>query len=247
MEGFLRIPEFAPPDEVAVIAPIYDRLFQTRAGWGEGNFFDMIAAETEGRPYLAPQMLQLSRYAPELLESAILKRAHALARQILGPTARLALDHGIFKAARSSAPTPWHQDEAFWDGRYQHDGLTVWIPLQSVDEASGCLQFVPKSHKRKVMPHQAIGNDPRVHGLEIPGFSPPFAQACPLPLGGATLHHARTAHYSSPNSSDADRRAYILVFNGRRRRRLIARPQHTTLTAQTARLQRDLQARDGLN
>lgn len=89
------------------------------------------------------------------------------------------------------------------------------------------------------MRHRPIGGDPRVHGLEIPDFEPPFAQACPLSLGGATLHHARTMHYSAPNLSGANRRAYILVFTGRRRRRLISRPQHREMTAQSARAQRD--------
>jgi len=201
-EGFLRLDAFAPPEEVEEVAPIYDRLFLGRTGWAEGNYFDMGEPdEAEGHVYTAPQLLQLSRYAPELKTMRLFQRAHALARQILGPSARLDLDHGIFKPARNSAPTPWHQDEAFWDGRYDHDGLSVWIPLQPVDKDSGCLQFVPGSHRREVIRHQPIGGDGRVHGLEIPNFEPPSATICPLPLGGATVHHARTLHYSTPNTS----------------------------------------------
>lgn len=239
-DGFVRLDRFAPPGEVEAVAPIYDRLFQRKTGWEEGNYFDMGAPdETEAHVYAAPQMLQLSRYAPELKLLPIFQRCCALARQILGPSARLDLDHGIFKPARRSAATPWHQDEAFWDGRYDHDGLSVWIPLQPVDEASGCMQFVPRSHKGEVMRHRTINGDPRVHGLEVPDFAPPFAQACPLPLGGATVHHARTLHYSAANTSSAHRRAYILVFTGRRRRRLFSRPQHRQMTAQSVRFQRE--------
>jgi len=239
-EGFLRLDAFAPPEEVEEVAPIYDRLFLGRTGWAEGNYFDMGEPdEAEGHVYTAPQLLQLSRYAPELKTMRLFQRAHALARQILGPSARLDLDHGIFKPARNSAPTPWHQDEAFWDGRYDHDGLSVWIPLQPVDECSGCMQFIPRSHKGEVMRHRTINGDPRVHGLEVPHFDPPFTQPCPLPLGGATIHHARTLHYSAPNTSAANRRAYILVFTGRKRRRLFSRPQHRQMTARSARALRE--------
>jgi len=241
-EGFLRLPDFAPADEAEALRPIYDELFERKAGWAEGNFFDLVAPETDGEAYAAPQLLQMSRYAPELLATPIVQRARALARQILGATARLDLDHGIFKAAGSAAPTPWHQDEAFWDGRYDHDGLSVWIPLQPVDKDSGCLQFVPGSHRREVIRHQPIGGDGRVHGLEIPNFEPPSATICPLPLGGATVHHARTLHYSTPNTSPVHRRAYILTFTGRRRRRLISRPQHLEMTAESAHRRRELRA-----
>jgi hypothetical protein len=238
-EGFLRIEEFAPLEEVEALRPIYDRLFRTKAGWDEGNYFDLASPEAVGRAYAVPQMLQLSKYAPELLSSAIMRRGRALARQILGGTAHLDLDHAVYKVAGSSAATPWHQDEAFWDGRYDHDGLSIWIPLQAVDAESGCLQFVPKSHRREVMRHRPIGGDPRVHGLEVPSFAPEVAEVCPLPLGGATVHHARTLHYSAANTSSTDRRAYILTFSGRKRRRLISRPQHREMTNQSARALRE--------
>lgn len=239
-EGFVRLERFAPAEEVEAVAPIYDRLFQLRTGWEEGNYFDMGAPdESETHVYGAPQLLQLSRYAPELKTLPLVRRCHALARQILGPSAKLDLDHGIFKPAKCSAPTPWHQDEAFWDGRYDHDGLSIWIPLEPVDAKSGCMQFVPRSHRREVMRHQTINNDPRVHGLEVADLSPPTVEVCPLPLGGATVHHARTLHYSAPNTSPKNRRAYILVFTGRKRRRLISRPQFREMTAQSVRFQRE--------
>jgi hypothetical protein len=236
-EGFLRLRRFVAPAAILALRPVYDRLFQARTGFNQGDYFDLVGPESDG-PFGAPQLLRLSAYAPELLGSPVFPAAWAVARQILGPAARLDLDHGILKPARSAAPTPWHQDEAFWDGRYEHDGISIWIPLQDVDEDSGCLQFAPASHRRRVLPHRTIGDDPRVHGLEVPGYAPLFSEACPLPLGGATVHHARTLHYSAPNASEEDRRAYVLVFSGRKRRRFFARPQHRDLARLSARLER---------
>jgi hypothetical protein len=236
-EGFLRLRRFVPPETILALRPVYDRLFQTRTGFSAGDYFDMAGPETDDA-FGAPQLLRLSAYAPELLGSPVFPAAWAIARQILGPAAKLDLDHGILKPAHSAAPTPWHQDEAFWDGRYEYDAISVWIPLQPVDEESGCLHFAPASHRRRMLPHRTIGDDPRVHGLEVAGYSPIFSEVCPLPVGGATIHHARTLHYSAPNASDEDRRAYVLVFSGRKRRRLFARPQHQDLARASARQQR---------
>ncbi|MCZ7645564.1 MAG: phytanoyl-CoA dioxygenase family protein [Planctomycetota bacterium] len=38
------------------------------------------------------------------------------------------------------------------------------------------------------------------------------AVACPLPPGGASLHHSYLLHYAGPNRSETPRRAYILTF-----------------------------------
>lgn len=104
--GFLRLEHFAPVAEVEAVASIYDRLFRSRAGWSEGNYFDMAEAETEAHPYVAPQLLQLSRYAPELRFLPIFKRSWALARQILGPTSKLDLDHGFSSRPKAQRRPP---------------------------------------------------------------------------------------------------------------------------------------------
>jgi len=223
-QGFLSIPDFAPPEafeDLARLRFIFDRLFAAHTGRKDGNYFDFAGAKTEEASCAAPQMLHMSKYAPELLDSPIVQQGWKVARQVLGERARMIVDHGLLKPAGSSAATPWHQDEAFWNERYHHDGLSIWIPLQDVDEHNGCMQFASGSHRSGVMPHQAINNDPRIHGLEVAGLHPPRVVTCPLKLGGATLHHARTLHYSAPNHSAADRRAYVLVFTGRVRRRII--------------------------
>jgi ectoine hydroxylase-related dioxygenase (phytanoyl-CoA dioxygenase family) len=83
------------------------------------------------------------------------------------------------------------------------------------------MQFVPGSHRQEVITHRPIGNDPRIIGLEVdaPDLSTATAVACPIPAGGATIHHGRTLHYTGPNHSDQPRRAYILMFNTPPRKR----------------------------
>src|SRR5581483_3137596 len=68
--------------------------------------------------------------------------------------------------------------------------------------------------RREVLPHHPIGHDPRISGLEVdnPDELAMYSVACPLPAGGATIHHSRTLHFTAPNHSNAPRRAYILIF-----------------------------------
>jgi hypothetical protein len=84
-----------------------------------------------------------------------------------------------------------------------------------------------------MLEHRPIGDNPAVHGLEAAGVPVKDAVSCPLKLGGATLHHGKTLHYSAPNVSGRDRLAYTLVFLGRVRRRLLG-PRHVKSTADTA-------------
>jgi ectoine hydroxylase-related dioxygenase (phytanoyl-CoA dioxygenase family) len=139
--------------------------------------------------------------------------AQAMLQQLLGPEAKLYSDHAINKPARVGAPTPWHQDEAYWDPGFEHFEISVWIPLQAATSQNGCMHFIPDSHKLAVIPHQPINNDPRITGLEVvPGsFDFSGAVACELPAGGATFHHGRTLHYTSANETDQPRRALILM------------------------------------
>jgi len=80
------------------------------------------------------------------------------------------------------------------------------------------MEFVPGSHRGPVLTHRSPGNDPRVMALECVGeFEPAKAVPCPLPPGGATVHHWRTLHHAGANTSSIPRRAYILVFRGKER------------------------------
>jgi ectoine hydroxylase-related dioxygenase (phytanoyl-CoA dioxygenase family) len=207
--GYLAVPDLLDPADVLALVPVYDRLFTEQAGRDTGDQFDLAGADEEGKTAALPQILNPSKHAPEIAESPVRATIVAAAEQLLGGPVS-AGDHAILKPARHGAPTPWHQDEAYWPPDLEHCGLSAWIPLQPATEANGCLSFVPGSHRWDVREHRSIGGDPRVHGLEMPGFGGEGAVACPLPVGGATFHLPRTAHYAPPNHTDEPRRAYIV-------------------------------------
>lgn len=208
--GYLSVPELMPEDEVLRVREIYDRLFAARVGRESGDQFDLAGTDEEGVEAKLPQILGPSRFAPELLEGQYRINVEQIIRQLLGPEGAVGGDHMIFKPARIGAPTPWHQDQAYWDPGLDYESLSVWIPLQEATVENGCMWFVPGSQRLEILPHHSINNDPRIHGLEAEGADTAAAMACPLPPGGATFHHCRTLHYTGPNRSDLPRRAYII-------------------------------------
>lgn len=213
-EGYLALPAMTTAEEVVRLQAIYDRLFATKAGRAEGDHLDLVTTDEDDQAPVLPQILNPAKYAPELVDTLFRANALTIAKQLLGAQATGGGDHAILKPPHTAASTPWHQDEAYWDADKEYNAISIWIPLQEATLENGCMQFVPRTHRQVVLPHHPIGNDPRVIGLEVDEAETlaTNAVACPIPAGGATIHHSRTLHYTGPNETDEPRRAYILGF-----------------------------------
>ncbi len=213
LNGFLSISEpITTPDEIEWVRESYDRMFSQREGWSAGDQFDLAGTDEKGKQETLPQVLNPAKYAPELNDGKFLGVVQTIVKELLGNDAEVGIAHAIFKPSGHGAPTPWHQDEAYWDPMQQYKSISVWMPLQEATVENGCLWFVPGSHEWEVLPHRSIGGDVRVHGLEMVDTSVcKNAVACPLPAGGITIHRNRTAHYAGPNTSDIPRRALIMM------------------------------------
>lgn len=214
-EGFLAVDALTDAEDVERLRRSYDRIFQQRAGRDEGNQFDLAGTDEEGKEAVLPQILNPAKYAPEMNESRLLVNATKLVQALYGPEATCSIAHAIFKPARIGAATPWHQDAAYWDAWKDYpSNVGIWVPLQEATLENGCMQFVPGSHRsQEIWRHQSVGNDPRIHALELHESEMHRvrdAVACPLPAGGATVHGGYALHYTAPNRSDIPRRALIL-------------------------------------
>src|SRR3712207_2397621 len=95
-DGHLTIHNFIDQSQIDWITQTFQRLFQVRAGWKEGNFFDFTGSEDNGQLKL-PQLLHPAKYAPELLRTMFWANAEAVAKDILGPSVQFYFDHAINK------------------------------------------------------------------------------------------------------------------------------------------------------
>jgi len=242
-DGFLVVKEASSSDELAQMRTVYDRLFSSRQGWDSGDLFDMVARDDFERRLSLPQMLWPSRYEPFFLDTIVRRNAHSMARQILGASAENMNEHAILKPATQGAATPWHQDEAFnRQGSGFLESIAMWMPLQDVNEANGCLQYIPKSHLGPLYPHHSPGNDPTIHGLET--TPPDLSAAVPVPMaaGDVVIHHSLTLHGAGPNFTPGPRRSYTLGFGVKTERNLLTRDYPWNIEKKTARETRYLKS-----
>jgi len=212
--GFVSVPRITTDEEVEWLGLVYDLLFEEKVGGFRGGYFDLARSyDAEGEDVL-PQVLAPEHRFPQLRDTVYFRNARLMASALLGVDEAVlrGWGHMILKPAHRGHETPWHQDEAYWTADHSYAAVGAWMPLDDASVESGCLHFVPGSHRGPVLSHHHIGNDPRVHGLEADEPDTTGAVAVPIPPGAATFHHPRMIHYAGPNSTDQPRRAYANEF-----------------------------------
>ena len=222
--GYLAIDRITSDDEVAWFRETYDRILAK-----PGPFY--IKYTTGG---VIQQVMSPDVHHPALRDTEYFRSGRRLACQLIG-TSEDELEgyftHMIYKPPRAGRSTPWHQDEAYWDKpAILHRSVSVWMPLDPVTAESGCMQFLPGSHRNDVLRYKRL---PGLEPLELDeDVDLSRAVPCPLQPGGATFHHCRTLHYTAPNVSNLQRRAYAMTFHGPTSRRAEPKPWPWALDAE---------------
>jgi hypothetical protein len=217
-DGFLSIDSLTTADDIELIRSLLDPLFDKFDSLGE-RAVDLAGPREPGVPPRSPEINEIVRIEPRLRQTQAYARCREIARGLLGVPVGYQFDHAIYKRPQNKTPTAWHQDEAYSDGPIPLRSIHFWIPLQPVNVKNGCMSFIPGSNRGKLLPHYVAhrrfgGPNSNTKGgtLATDGVDDSKAVSCPLPVGGATVHHPLTLHYTGPNQSDTWRKAWILHF-----------------------------------
>ena len=207
--GFTSIERITADEELAWLAEVYDRLFAERVQPLPGAFIDLEQSH-EGAGNVQAQIIMPEVRFGELRETALWRNGRAIASQLLGVEAKQlrGWGHMIRKPARVGGALPWHQDEAYWDPSFDYRALACWTALDAATVESGCMSFIPGSHRGDLRMHHRFGADYSDHVVYAEGVNSAEGVAAPVRAGGAVFHHCRTLHCSAPNRSDHVRRAY---------------------------------------
>ncbi|MCY2958103.1 MAG: phytanoyl-CoA dioxygenase family protein [Planctomycetota bacterium] len=123
-------------------------------------------------------------------------------------------DQVFVKPPRHKGTVPWHQDYSYWTRTEPACHITLNLMLDDADEESGCVWFVPGSHRWGLLPKLPF--DAPVDAIR--SHLPPGATWRPVPApvkaGYATIHHSHTLHGSYGNRSDRWRRACVFNYMG---------------------------------
>lgn len=217
-QGFLIVDRpLIAADDLAVVRQLIDDLFEHFNSLPRDLAYDLGDVQVHDGPQQIPEINDALKLEPRLAATAAFARCRDLARQLLNDRVYCYFDHAICKPPHNDAATEWHQDLAYSPNLADRDAVHIWLALQDVTEANGCMHFVPDEGRRGLLPHRRRGNSSLTHALVAEDFDSTTAVACPLGAGMATVHRLTTLHYTAPNTTDEPRVAWILHFHVERR------------------------------
>ena len=129
------------------------------------------------------------------------------ASKVLGPDLMTWSGQLFIKEANSPKIVSWHQDLTYW-GLDNAEETTCWVALSPATVDSGCMKFVPGTHKTQIVPHNDTydENNLLTRGQEIAvDVDEKDAVSVVLQPGQASMHHGHLFHASGPNTTN-DRR-----------------------------------------
>ena len=94
------------------------------------------------------------------------------------------------------------------------DLISAWVALDDVTLETGCLRFVPGSHRWGV--HRGLGTEedfaPRYDPAQLPDGAEVRVECVEVRKGECNFHHCLTWHGSAPNPTDHHRRAIAIHY-----------------------------------
>ena len=209
-DGFLGPIDVLSPDETArvrdAVAEVIARLDEL-----EPQLYEVERAHRERPDEVVCHFLGGWRVSPVLRELVFDPRIVEPCAQLLG-VERLRFWHDQVFAKPPGHPgvVPWHQDYSYLTRTQPCRHITLNLMLDEADEQSGCVQFLPGSHRWGLF--EKLPFDAPFEALRagLPATAEWRPVAAPLRPGQATIHHGCTLHGRGPTRSARWRRAVVL-------------------------------------
>jgi len=135
---------------------------------------------------------------------------------LIGPNIALWSSHFISKDPFTGRETPWHEDSAFWNGRFSaYDGIvTVWLALENPsNRENGCMRVIPGSHLEfGASEYVPTDMTTKTFHAEIAEVDESKAVDFELQRGEFSMHDGRIVHGAKPNRSSVRRTGYTMRY-----------------------------------
>lgn len=202
--GYLRLGKILEDAEIELLRREYDRVF------AEVNARNLSVGGAESGKAGGKQMLQIMQVCERNIHfRKLLYDARILdcVQDLIGPNIMLFHDQALFKPARTGGAVFWHQDNAYWKCS-PANLVSCWLTLDEAVKENGAMQVIPGSHLKPAR-HGATATSDVLMETEVDEAR---AVVVELPAGGAMLHHCQTLHYTQPNETERQRRAFAIHF-----------------------------------
>ena len=139
-----------------------------------------------------------------------------LIERIIGPDIAIWTSQFFHKAPRTGAPISWHADSHYWT-RFLNpiEVVTVWLALDDVSSANGCLRVVSGTHRAQPFRYVNRRNDEHAffpRGVAEEDIDTTKIVDIELGRGEAVLFDGHLLHGSQANTSDRRRSGYTMRY-----------------------------------
>ena len=153
---------------------------------------------------------------PRLLDYLISDEVLDVVEGVIGPNIGLWSSHFISKEPKVGRRTPWHEDSAYWNGRFDDMSkiVTVWLAIDDSTLENGCMGVVPGSHKNGFSDYESVDANKNVFDKEIKKDLVDEEKVVWFELnrGECSLHDSRIIHGANANTSEKRRCGYTMRY-----------------------------------
>ena len=155
---------------------------------------------------------------PELLEFLLKDTVLDIVEPLIGPDIGLWSSHFIAKEPYSGKATPWHEDSAYWEGRFDRfDAIvTIWLAIDKSDGENGAMRVIPGSHRNGKSKYAPVDTSNDIFNQEITGVNEESAVTFELEPDQCSLHDSRIIHGAKANTSPRRRAGYTMRYFSQR-------------------------------
>lgn len=211
-KGYLPYGKVLDDATLELLRQEYDAEFER--AWQQGALRNLSAkpdADLEEQKKAPQQMLQIMQMCERNIHFRRLlynEKILDIVQDLIGPNIMLFHDQALFKPAHAGGVVTWHQDNAYWRCR-PATLVSCWLTLDNVDVENGAMQMIPGSHLKPIWHEEK--NDVILKDTSSQ-INTSQAVTVELPAGGCMFHHCQTLHYTQPNTTDRQRRAFAIHF-----------------------------------
>jgi hypothetical protein len=223
--GCCTIPDVLTEQEVHAIEVVFDKFLNREIRVPGKDFCDMSKPfDTKFEDYSIVNCMLPTKYYPPLENNIYEKLAACIARQLY-PTFDMTKDYDQLlnkREGKTDARFALHQDLGYWPspqvlGVNVTSTCTFSLAVDDSLEENGCLQYLPKSQKSKIVrSHEPVsGSRDEGHALsvQLTEEERQSLKLAPALRGSVTIHDEYVIHGSSGNrSKDKQRRTYVVAF-----------------------------------
>ncbi len=176
------------------------------------SIFEVLNEENKNNDY---DLMDVPHFRDERLLTFLMNdHVLDLVESFIGPNIGLWSSHFISKEPLIGKATPWHEDSAYWEGRFDRmDGIvTIWLALDRSDKENGCMKVIPETHNNGFSEYEDVDQSENIFQNQIIGVEENKAVYFELNPNECSFHEGRIIHGAEANKSIRRRAGYTMRY-----------------------------------